>query len=65
MSESEEAVPPRFDAPLTVLVVTPRKLLGLAWAYEMAARTCEADGQPELGRDLRASSASFRAWAVI
>ena len=62
--EPEKIVPPSFDVPLVPLAITPRTLLGLAWLWEQAARSCEHDGEAELGVLLRQDVARFRAWAV-
>ena len=64
ISEPEQAVPPRFDAPLVPLIITLRSLLALAFYWEQVARSCEQDGGAELGALLRQDAARFRRWAV-
>ncbi len=53
-----------LDIPMSNFTMTPRSVLGLAWLLERAARTCDAEGDPELGELLRKDAARFRARAV-
>lgn len=53
-----------LDIPMGNFTMTPRSALGLAWLLERAARTCDVEGDPELGKLLRKDAAQFRARAV-
>ena len=59
-----QRVPPQFDAPMFDVPVSQRCLLGMAWLLEQSARSCEHDGDVELGALLRKDAAAFRARAV-
>ncbi len=59
-----QPVPPRFDATLFHLPMSQRDLLGLAWLLEQSARSCERDGDVELGALLRKDAARLRARVV-
>lgn len=55
---------PRFDTLLFHLPMSQRSLRGMTWLLEQSARSCEHDGDVELGALLRRDAARFRARVV-
>lgn len=53
-----------FDALLFAPDISPRSLLELAWLFGLEARSCEQDGDAELGLLLRQDAARSRVRAV-